>query len=79
MITLQEAERLLEKFAQSRGFGDAASVKASASDFLTTLTSAGAFQKLDAAEVSRSLMAEGVTQSATAYVIRVLRKHGVVA
>jgi hypothetical protein len=70
VITLQEAERLLEA-AQVKG--------TNASDFLTVLVSAGAFRALDAAAVTRDLMQEGVTQSAAAYTVRVLRKLGVVA
>jgi hypothetical protein len=71
VITLQEAERLLEAQPECDGEG-------AASAFLTTLVSAGAFRTLDAAAVTRDLMQEGVTTSAAAYTVRVLRKLGVV-
>lgn len=78
MISLQEAERLLERFSESKEELTPA-VRDGASEFLTTLVSAGAFRKLDATEVRAALMADGVTASASEYAVRVLRKMGVVS
>ncbi len=71
MITLQEAERLLNAHVSDEAV--------TASEFLTVLVSAGAFRPLDATAVRGALMQEGVTASAAEYTVRVLQKLGVVS
>lgn len=80
MIELQEAERMLDRLIDDASDGSySPDYSAGASHLLTRLTSAGAFRKLDATEVTTAILNEGVTLSAAAYTVRVLRKLGVVA
>ncbi len=70
MITLQEAERLLAH----------ASHETSASDFLTTLVSAGAFRLPEALAVEEGLARRGLTYSPhVRLVMHALCDMGVVA
>lgn len=80
MITLQEAERLLDRLNEDH---DDCSVSpdffVGTSRLLTTLTGAGAFHRPDEATVHAALVAEGLQGSAVNYTLRVLRKLGVIA
>lgn len=79
MITLQEAERLLEHAQAECDPVEEDTAVSALSRFLTVLVAAGAFRPLDATMVRGALMQEGVTASAAEYAVRVLRKLGVVS
>lgn len=80
MITLQEAERLLDRLNEDAGPAEyQPDYHVGASHLLTRLVSAGAFRHLDAQEFRAALMLEGITANTAEYVLRVARKLGVCA